>query len=144
MGDEQVGAVEHAIARQLRRPSGPREWTPGRAVDRQGRPVRGRIEQRVDGGEQAARRLELVTQAGPHVRLPRQRRGHPLQIGDEVGDVPAGVGLEAGPDRGVVAEPPRDEAAAGRRDAGGDQEAGGDQPGGAPDAPASGGLGRGV
>ena len=144
MGDEQVGAVEHAIARQLRRPPGPRQRPPGGAVDRQGRPVRRRIEQRVDGREQAARRLELVAQAGPHVRLPRQRRGHPLQIGDEVGDVPAGVGLEAGPDGGVVAEPPRDEPAAGRRDAGGDQEAGGDQPDGAPDAPASGGLGRGL
>ena len=35
-------------------------------------------------------------------------------------------------------------AAAGRRDAGGDEEAGGDQPDGAPDAPASGGLGRGL
>ena len=115
VGDEQVGAVEHAIARQLRRPPGPRERLPGRAVDRQGRAVRRRIEQGVDGGEQAARRLELVTQAGPNLRLPRQRRGHPLQIGDEVGDVPAGVGLEAGPDGGVVAEPPRDEPAAGRR-----------------------------
>ena len=78
------------------------------------------------------------------VRLPRQRRGHALQIGDEVGDVPAGVGLEAGPDGGVVAEPPRDEPAARRRDAGGDHEPGDDQPGGAPGAPAGGGFGRGL
>ena len=58
--------------------------------------------------------------------------------------MPAGVGLEAGPDGGVVAEPPRDQPAARGRDTGGDQEAGDDQPGGAPDAPASGGFGRGL
>ncbi len=144
MGDEQVGAVEHALARQLRWPSGPRQRPPGGAVDRQRRAFRRRIEQRVDGREQPARRFELVAQAGPHVWMPGQRRGHPLQIGDEVGDVPARVGLETGADGVVVAELPGDEPVAGRGDAGGEQEPGGDQPDGTPGAPAIGGLGRGL
>ena len=144
MGDEQVGAVEHALARQLRWPPRPRQRPAAGAVDRQRRPLRRRIEQRVDGREQAARRFDLVAEAGAHVRLPGQRRGHPLQIGDQIGDVPAGVGLEAGPDGGVVAEPPRDEAVAGRGDAAREQDAGGEQPDGTPGAPQHGGLGRGL
>ena len=56
----------------------------------------------------------------------------------------AGVGLDAGPDRGVVAEPPGDEPAPGRGHAAGQDQPGDDQPDGAADAPGCGGRGRGL
>jgi hypothetical protein len=56
--------------------------------------------------------------------------------------VSPGVGLEAGPDFGVVAELPGDEGPAEAGDTGGHEQPGDDQPHRAPGPPARDGLGR--
>ena len=124
--DEQIGAAEDALFRDLGRAAAPGDRLAGGVVDRQRRSVAVGIDDAVERGEEPPRRrariahrAARVAQRGAHGCLARHRPRELPQALDDGRDLAAGVALEPGADRGVVAEAPGDQGMPAGADHGG-------------------------